>query len=75
MEWDPDLQYMQPAFHVIKLGLTNQHFLPTSQNVVKNGYQDIINMMSYRRAKRYKEIFEHVTQLITEKEKNMDLSI
>lgn len=26
-------------------------------------------MMPYRRAKGYKEIFEHVTQIITEKEK------
>ncbi|KAL2507229.1 hypothetical protein Fot_30876 [Forsythia ovata] len=69
MEWDPVLQFMQPSFHVIKMGLTNQHYLPNSQKIVKNGYQDIINMMPYGRAKGYKEIFEHVTQIITEKEK------
>lgn len=69
MEWDSNLQYIQPAFHVIKLGFTNQHFLPTNQKIVKNCYQDIINMMPYRRTKGYKEIFEHITQIITEKEK------
>ena len=65
-EWDNEEDRLLPVSHVIRIATTSKHLQPEKSEIHETTLEDVINMTTFRRAKGYKEQFEHIQKVIEE---------